>query len=231
MRQRAVLPVLDVQNTSGRHGLPLKVQELVSPRHSSPRCLYIPPCTCLLQASSPSSLYFINCLCLRIRCIMFDGAQLHGLDNDVFNNATMTSCPWSAALTSPCFITSIHISHTALFILTPVLLFLFAASGLVRIIFRQQISPLRRLRGPPSPSFLMGNLAAMHDQENNNLIARWEDAYGSAFIYHGFFGGARLMITDPVAIAHVLGNAYEYPKPDFVRDSLASMAAGHDGEC
>lgn len=77
----------------------------------------------------------------------------------------------------------------------------------------------------------MGNLAAMHDQENNNLIARWEDAYGSAFIYHGFFGGARLMITDPVAIAHVLGNAYEYPKPDFVRDSLASMAAGHDGAC
>ena len=76
----------------------------------------------------------------------------------------------------------------------------------------------------------MGNLAAMHDQENNNLIASWEDAYGSAFIYHGFFGGARLMITDPVAIAHVLGNAYEYPKPDFVRDSLASMAAGHDGE-
>lgn len=162
---------------------------------------------------------------------MFDGAQLHGLDNDVFNNATMTSCPWSAALTSPCFLTSMHIPPTAVFILTLVLLFLFAASGLVKIIFRQQISPLRRLRGPPSPSFLMGNLAAMHDQENNNLIARWEDAYGSAFIYHGFFGGARLMITDPVAIAHVLGNAYEYPKPDFVRDSLASMAAGHDGEC
>ena len=37
------------------------------------------------------------------------------------------------------------------------------------------------------------------------------------------------MITDPRAVAYVLGNAYEYPKPDFVRDSLASMAAGHDG--
>lgn len=37
------------------------------------------------------------------------------------------------------------------------------------------------------------------------------------------------MTTDPVAIAHILGNAYEYPKPDFVRDSLASMALGHDG--
>jgi len=37
------------------------------------------------------------------------------------------------------------------------------------------------------------------------------------------------MTTDLAAIAHILGNAYDYPKPDFVRDSLASMAAGHDG--
>ncbi|EJC98034.1 cytochrome P450 [Fomitiporia mediterranea MF3/22] len=120
-------------------------------------------------------------------------------------------------------------SRTLTYIFVPLLLFLCAASGLVRIIVRQQISPLRRLRGPPSPSFFMGNLAAMHDQENNNLIATWEADHGPAFIYHGLFGGARLMITDPRAVAHVLGNAYDYPKPDFVRDSLASMAAGHDG--
>jgi len=37
------------------------------------------------------------------------------------------------------------------------------------------------------------------------------------------------MTTDPVAVAHILGNAYQYPKPDFVRDSLASMAAGREG--
>lgn len=37
------------------------------------------------------------------------------------------------------------------------------------------------------------------------------------------------MTTDPVAIAHILGNAYDYPKPDFVRDSLATMVAGHEG--
>lgn len=121
-------------------------------------------------------------------------------------------------------------SMVVIYVLAPVVLFLCAASGLVRIIVRQQISPLRRLRGPRSPSFFMGNLAAMHDQENNNLIATWEAEHGPAFIYHGLFGGCRLMITDPRAVAHVLGNAYDYPKPDFVRDSLASMAAGHDGE-
>ncbi|KAE9402311.1 cytochrome P450 [Gymnopus androsaceus JB14] len=99
----------------------------------------------------------------------------------------------------------------------------------LRLLSRQWLSPLRFLPGPPSQSFFMGNLAEMHEQENTNLIANWEAKYGSTFVYRGFVGGCRLMTTDPVAVAHILGNAYEYPKPDFVRDSLATMAAGHDG--
>lgn len=97
------------------------------------------------------------------------------------------------------------------------------------LLYRQRRSPLRLLSGPPAPSLLLGNLEEMHDQENNALLARWGAAYGCAYVYRGFLGGCRLLTTDPVAVAHVLGNAYAYPKPDFVRDSLASMAAGHDG--
>ncbi|KAF8208593.1 cytochrome P450 [Mycena galopus ATCC 62051] len=106
---------------------------------------------------------------------------------------------------------------------------LYLLSGFIRLLVRQALSPLSLLRGPPCPSFFMGNLMEMHDQENNNLVAEWEAAYGSTFVYRGFIGGCRLMTTDPVAVAHILGNAYDYPKPDFVRDSLATMAAGHDG--
>ncbi|KAJ6584658.1 cytochrome P450 [Mycena capillaripes] len=108
-------------------------------------------------------------------------------------------------------------------------LIFYLLSGFIRLLVRQALSPLGLLRGPPCPSFFMGNLMEMHDQENNNLIAEWEAAYGSTFVYRGFIGGCRLMTTDPVAVAHILGNAYDYPKPDFVRDSLATMAAGHDG--
>jgi len=108
-------------------------------------------------------------------------------------------------------------------------LIFYLLSGFIRLLVRQALSPLSLLRGPPCPSFFMGNLMEMHDQENNNLVAEWEAAYGSTFVYRGFIGGCRLMTTDPVAVAHILGNAYEYPKPDFVRDSLATMAAGHDG--
>ncbi|KAF8895305.1 cytochrome P450 [Infundibulicybe gibba] len=97
------------------------------------------------------------------------------------------------------------------------------------LLLRQRSSPLRRLPGPPPSSFFLGNLPEMHDQENTNLLHTWEQKYGPAFVYRGFVGGCRLMLTDPVAVAHILTHAYDYPKPDFVRDSLATMAAGHDG--
>ncbi|KAF9463000.1 cytochrome P450 [Collybia nuda] len=119
----------------------------------------------------------------------------------------------------------------SLLLLAPpaVALLYFLVGPFLSLLFRQSRSPLRHLPGPPSPSFFMGNLADMHDQENNNLLARWERQYGHSFVYRGFIGGCRLMTTDPVAVAHILAHAYDYPKPDFVRDSLATMVAGHDG--
>ncbi|KAJ7246417.1 cytochrome P450 [Mycena rebaudengoi] len=116
-----------------------------------------------------------------------------------------------------------------IYILLAFCLILYIFSSFIRLLIRQYLSPLGLLRGPACPSFFMGNLEEMHDQENNDLVAEWEAAYGSTFVYRGFVGGCRLMTTDPVAVAHILGNAYDYPKPDFVRDSLATMVAGHDG--
>ncbi|KAF7967767.1 hypothetical protein HWV62_33223 [Athelia sp. TMB] len=97
------------------------------------------------------------------------------------------------------------------------------------LLLRQRLSPLRLLPAPPSPSWLTGNLAELHDQENNGVLARWTAAHGPSFCYRGFLGGCRLLTADARALAHVLARADAYPKPDFVRDSLASMAAGHEG--
>lgn len=99
----------------------------------------------------------------------------------------------------------------------------------LRLLARQARSPLRFMPGPPSQSFFMGNLREMHDQENNNLIQRWVETYGTTFVYRGFVGGCRLMTVDPVAVGYILRHAYDYPKPDFVKDSLATMAAGYEG--
>ena len=94
---------------------------------------------------------------------------------------------------------------------------------------RQARSPLRNLPGPPSPSFVLGDLRELHDQENTGLLARWEAEHGSTLVYKGFIGGQRLLTTDARAVAHILGHPDDFPKPDFVRATLASMAAGHDG--
>ncbi|OCH91130.1 cytochrome P450 [Obba rivulosa] len=99
----------------------------------------------------------------------------------------------------------------------------------LQLLIRNVRSPLRDLRGPPSRSFFMGNLRDMHDQENTNLVARWEAQYGKTFAYRGFVGGCRLLTSDRVAVAHIMGHAYEYPKPDFITDTLANMAAGTEG--
>ncbi|KAG1749348.1 cytochrome P450 [Suillus lakei] len=79
----------------------------------------------------------------------------------------------------------------------------------------QYLFPLHKLRGPPCPLLLFGNLAEMYHQENNGLLADWKARYGTTYAYRGFFGGSRLMTTDLTAIAHIL-----------VRDNLASMGAG-----
>ena len=111
----------------------------------------------------------------------------------------------------------------------PIALVLYILYTFISLLIRQVMSPLRKLSGPPSPSFFMGNLREIHDQENTNLVARWEAAYGSVFVYHGFVGGRRLMTTDPAAVSHILSRGYDYPKPDFVRDALANMTSGYNG--
>ncbi|KAI9067006.1 cytochrome P450 [Trametes sanguinea] len=111
----------------------------------------------------------------------------------------------------------------------PVSVLLYFLWTFLLLLVRQARSPLRHMPGPPSTSLFMGNLKELHDQENNGLVARWAGSYGRAFVYRGFMGGRRLMLVDPVAVNYVMSRGYDYPKPDFVRDSLASMAAGYEG--
>jgi hypothetical protein len=124
---------------------------------------------------------------------------------------------------------SLSVYYLPLLLVTAFSLLAWAISDFVRLLIQQHFSPLRSLRGPPSVSFFTGNLNEMHDQENNDLVENWEAQYGPTFVYKGFIGGCRLMTTDLVAVAHIFGHAYDYPKPDFIRDSLAQMAAGHGG--
>lgn len=101
-------------------------------------------------------------------------------------------------------------------------------ADLIALLLRQYFSPLRHLRGPPSPSFLFGNLREMYNQENTGLLYDWDTAHGTTYAYKGFFGGPRLLTTDLTAVAHILSRSDAYQKPDFVRDNLAAMGAGDE---
>ena len=101
-------------------------------------------------------------------------------------------------------------------------------ADLIALLWRQHFSPLRHLRGPPSPSFLLGNLREMYNQENTGLLYDWDAVYGPTYAYKGFFGGPRLLTTDLTAVARILSHSDTYQKPDFVRDNLAAMGAGHE---
>ena len=100
---------------------------------------------------------------------------------------------------------------------------------LSRLVISRLRSPLRRLPSPPSPSFLVGHLAQVSDEANNNIFQRWAELYGHTFTYRGFINGYRLITTDPLALAYILGHAYDFPKPDFVTDALSEACAGHEG--
>lgn len=104
----------------------------------------------------------------------------------------------------------------------------YVLKDLIALLWRQHFSPLQRLRGPPSPSFLFGNLREMYNQENTGLLYDWDATYGSTYAYKGFFGGSRLLTTDLTAVAHILSHPDTYQKPDFVRDNLAAMGAGNE---
>ncbi|TFY81336.1 hypothetical protein EWM64_g2676 [Hericium alpestre] len=120
-------------------------------------------------------------------------------------------------------------SATAVLVASITSLTAYLLSPLFTLLIQNLRSPLRLLPGPPSASFFAGNLADFADQENNVIISQWTALYGRTLVYRGFLGGRRLLTTDPAALAWILGHAYEFPKPEFVRESLAAMAAGHEG--
>ncbi|KAH9048731.1 cytochrome P450 [Lactarius hengduanensis] len=116
-----------------------------------------------------------------------------------------------------------------LFVLIVWIVTLYALRPLFNLVLSRFRSPLRLLPSPPSPSFLVGNLAQISDEENNDIFQRWAQLYGHTFIYRGFINCPRLITTDPLALAYILGHAYDFPRPDFLMEALAEAGAGREG--
>lgn len=91
------------------------------------------------------------------------------------------------------------------------------------LLYSAYFSPLRHVPGPPTETLLYGNLPSILREPPGLLHTEWSDKYGGVVKYTGMLGEDRLVFTDPVALNHILGQAYAFPKPAAIRGSLARI--------
>ncbi|KAJ7182394.1 cytochrome P450 [Mycena crocata] len=71
-------------------------------------------------------------------------------------------------------------------------------------------NPMHNIAGPPSPSWIFGHLRQLLLASNfGDYEYRWLRAYGPIYRLKGCLGQDRLMVSDPIALQHVLNT------PDF----------------
>ncbi|KAG9015937.1 hypothetical protein FRB90_004113 [Tulasnella sp. 427] len=87
-----------------------------------------------------------------------------------------------------------------------------------------QFSPLKDIPGPDSyESVLVGDFRRIVASPPSSVYKEWFTQYGHTVSYRGVFLTRSLCTKDPKAIAHILNNAYEFPKPPQLRGFLVWM--------
>ncbi|KAF7297719.1 Cytochrome P450 [Mycena kentingensis (nom. inval.)] len=76
----------------------------------------------------------------------------------------------------------------------------------LRILRRTRDPGLEQIPGPPSPSWLFGNMLQLFLPPYGTYDDLWRKNYGSVYRYQGSFGRDCLLISDPVALQHVLNS-------------------------
>ncbi|KDQ07870.1 hypothetical protein BOTBODRAFT_38429 [Botryobasidium botryosum FD-172 SS1] len=98
----------------------------------------------------------------------------------------------------------------------------------VRLLFKAASKPLssglRHIPGPENPSTIWGHIKMLTlSDEPTRVHEGWIKKYGHVTQNRTAFGGYRLMTTDTRAVSHILSHAYDFPKPDELRNRLGDM--------
>ncbi|OBZ67964.1 Cholesterol 24-hydroxylase [Grifola frondosa] len=101
--------------------------------------------------------------------------------------------------------------------------FAFALWKIYSTLLRPYRTSLRNLPGPPSPSWLFGNLKEIWNDESSVLHEEWVKQYGPNIIYRGFGNMDTLCTMDTRALNHILTHSNEYQKPEHARGNLARI--------
>ncbi|KAJ7861631.1 cytochrome P450, partial [Mycena leptocephala] len=79
-----------------------------------------------------------------------------------------------------------------------------------QILYRDFTSPLRHVRGPKSPSLILGNFQEMANDVH--LTTKWRNEFGPNFRFRGLFSISELHTSDVKAITHIVTNGSLYQK-------------------
>ncbi|KAI0327588.1 cytochrome P450 [Cubamyces sp. BRFM 1775] len=96
--------------------------------------------------------------------------------------------------------------------------------------FRQMCvkSPLDNIPGPPSPSWMTGNLPQMFNRQGIPFYHDLIEKYGPVVRLHGAYGRKILYVFDPRAMHNiVVKDQYSYEQPDwFIKSNLLTLGPG-----
>ncbi|KAL4269205.1 Cytochrome P450 superfamily protein [Pleurotus pulmonarius] len=91
----------------------------------------------------------------------------------------------------------------------------FTLVALLQALYRRytRIS-IRHVPGPPSDSFLLGNMREFHHRPVAEADFKWQEEYGNIVRFKAAFGEDRLLVMDPKALQYIYQTAgYNFPKP------------------
>ncbi|KAK7681875.1 hypothetical protein QCA50_015224 [Cerrena zonata] len=113
-------------------------------------------------------------------------------------------------------------SLAAMFSFTLALLALWAISRVFRRIFSH--STLDNIPGPPSQSFIKGNIARLFDRYGWDFMDELGERYGSVVKLTGPIGRKILFVFDPKALQHVvLKDQDTYEQSGFTAESFHAV--------
>jgi len=79
--------------------------------------------------------------------------------------------------------------------------------------------PLDNIPGPPSPSFIAGNLEQAFNPQGLEFHSYLENAFGGVVKLHGLLGDRQLYVTDPKALQHIIvKDQYVYEEPSWLTE-------------
>ncbi|KAJ7085247.1 cytochrome P450 [Mycena belliarum] len=90
----------------------------------------------------------------------------------------------------------------------------------INVVYARLTSPLRHVRGPKSPNFVMGNMAQLFGGVVTGIEEQWVEEYGTTFKINGFLSQADLYTIDTKALHHILTHTHIYQKPSEVQYNL-----------